>query len=83
MQKSGIFTKIKTAIINGGLDSAQLLLLLFYISWLFLSTHNCVWGKKHPANAGCFTLLVQSRLILFVHRVLTWIPMFRDRQQFP
>ena len=38
MQKSGIFTKIKTAIINGGLDSAQLLLLLFYISWLFLST---------------------------------------------
>ena len=46
MQNSGIFTKIKTAIINGGLDSAQLLLFLFYISWLFLST-TIVCGVKN------------------------------------
>ena len=46
MQKSGIFTKTKTAIINGGLFSAQLLLLLFYISWLFLST-TIVCGVKN------------------------------------
>ena len=59
-------------------------LIAFILYFLVVSVnHNCVWGKKHPANAGCFTLLVQSRLILFVHRVLTWIPMFRDRQQFP
>ena len=42
MQKSGIFTKIKTAIINGGLDSTQLLLFYSIFLGYFCQPQLCV-----------------------------------------